>query len=71
MCSENCEDLPQINSSALPEIEQSLSLSVFNVRSLRNKTTQILELLLENDIDVCCMSETWLRKGDQGLIQVY
>lgn len=45
--------------------------SVFNVRSLRNKTTQILELLIENSIDLCCLSETWLRKGDGAIVNEF
>lgn len=44
-------------------------MAVFNTRSLRNKTTQVLELLHDNDTDICCISETWLRKGDGAISQ--
>ena len=44
-----------------------LKFSSFNCRSLRNKTTQVLELLLENGTDMCCLSETWLRSGDSAI----
>ena len=40
---------------------------MFNSRSLRNKTTQVLELLLEQNTDVCCLSETWLRDNDGAI----
>ena len=44
-----------------------LKFSAFNPRSLRNKTTQVLELFIKEDIDICCLSETWLRKGDTAI----
>ena len=46
---------------------ESIQFSSFNSRSLRNKTTQVLELLLENNSDICSLSETSLRPGDSAI----
>ena len=45
-----------------------INVGVFNTRSLCNKTAGVFELLLDKDIDVCLLSETWLRKGDTSKI---
>ena len=45
-----------------------MKLGVFNTRSLHNKTTQVVELLIDNDIDVCCVTETLLRPHDGALV---
>ena len=44
-----------------------MNLAVFNARSIRNKTVQIIELLKDNDIDLCCFSETWMKENDSAL----
>ena len=46
----------------------TINVGVFNPRSLCNKTAGVFELLLERDIDVCLLCETWLRKGDTSKI---
>ncbi|KAL5260505.1 hypothetical protein ACHWQZ_G010593 [Mnemiopsis leidyi] len=43
-------------------------MGVFNARSICNKTAGILELLSDENIDICMLSETWLRKGDTSKI---
>ena len=45
-----------------------LCLSCFNARSICNKTLQITELLLEQDIDIMCLTETWLKKSSNATI---
>ena len=45
-----------------------LNIGVFNARSICNKTTGVFELLLDAKIDVCLLTETWLRKGDSSKI---
>ena len=39
-------------------------MGVFNTRSICNKTTGVLELISDQKIDICLLSETWLCKGD-------
>ena len=46
------------------KILPKINVGVFNPRSLCNKTAGTFELLLDRDIDICLLSETWLRKGD-------
>ena len=38
---------------------------LINTRSLNNKIYKLTELLIEQKIDVCCVTETWL-KGECG-----
>ena len=45
-----------------------INLSVVNAQSLRNKTLQISEYITDNDIDICFITETWLKEGDEPLI---
>ena len=46
----------------------TIKIGVFNSRSLCNKTAGVFEILQDNKIDVCFLSETWLRKGDSAKI---
>ena len=39
---------------------------MFNSRSLCNKTAGVFEILQDKSIDVCFLSETWLRKNDSA-----
>ena len=43
-----------------------INIGVFNSRSLCNKTAGVFEILQDNSIDVCFLSETWLRKNDSA-----
>ena len=43
-------------------------MGVFNSRSICNKTAGVFDLLSDFDIDVCFLTETWLRKGDTSKI---
>ena len=45
-----------------------MKMGVFNARSICNKTVGVLELLSDQKMDVCMLSETWLRKGDTSKI---
>ena len=52
----------------MTQLLPKINVGVFNPRSLCNKTVGVFELLLDRDIDVCLLSETWLRKGDTSKI---
>ena len=43
-----------------------ISIGCFNARSLCNKTAGVLELLKQNDISICCITETWLKSDDRA-----
>ena len=52
----------------MKKVLPTINVGVFNPRSLCNKTAGVFELLLERDIDVCLLCETWLRKGDTSKV---
>ena len=41
-----------------------MNFALFNSRSICNKTVGVLQLLEDFDTDICCITETWLRKAD-------
>ena len=41
---------------------------LLNARSINNKVYQLTELLLEENVDICCITETWLKEGDDPTI---
>ena len=51
-----------INSSSL------IKVMLINLRSLNNKVYKLSELLLEQLVDVCCMTETWLKEQNEPAI---
>ena len=44
--------------------DAGLKVACFNARSLCNKTVGVLELLSDNCIDVCAITETWLKQNE-------
>ena len=46
----------------------NLNVGLFNTRSLCNKTAGVFEFLSGSNINVCFLTETWLRKGDTSKI---
>ena len=45
----------------------NLKLACFNTRSLCNKTCGVLELLKDNSVDICCITESWLKTKDSAI----
>ena len=45
-----------------------LSLGLPNARSVRNKTGLIRELIVDQDLQVLALTETWLKDGDEPII---
>ena len=41
----------------------------FNCRSIRNKVHEIMEIVLDKDIDIIFIQESWLRKCDTSIIE--
>ncbi len=48
--------------------KSNLSLTLLNARSVNNKSTEISEFIHDNNIDVLALTETWLKKGDDSVI---
>ena len=44
--------------------KNNLHIGFINPRSIRNKTTVVMDEIISKDIDVCCMTETWLTEMD-------
>ena len=44
------------------------NIAVVNTRSIRNKTLEFIENVIDNDIQICIVTETWLSDGDDALI---
>ncbi|GFS01224.1 reverse transcriptase-like protein [Elysia marginata] len=46
-----------------------LKIGLLNTRSCRNKTYEIQDIILEEELDILCLTETWLSEaGDENII---
>ena len=45
-----------------------IKVSYMNIRSVNNKSESIAEQIIDEDIDICVLTETWLRPGDKDQI---
>ena len=48
---------------------KNLSCGLVNVRSVKNKDIWLKQLLSEDQIDICILTETWLNKNDMEWIE--
>ena len=44
----------------------SLKIGCFNARSICNKVPAVLELLTDNKVDICFLTESWLKVSDKA-----
>ena len=51
------------------KLKYSLKISLFNARSLSNKIALVTELIHEKNIDLPCVTETWLKVKDKAYIR--
>ena len=42
---------------------------LINVRSARNKTTDIVDYVITNDVDICVLTETWLKDRNSVIVE--
>ena len=49
---------------------QSFSFTLFNARSARNKAMAIRDYVVDNNIDILALTETWLRPGNCDDLEV-
>ena len=45
------------------------SIGFFNAQSIRNKTDVIHDYILEKNLDICAIVETWLKQKDELIAQ--
>ena len=49
---------------------EGLSCALINARSVGNKSSQVLDLIMENNLDILVITETWLFRGGAGKIEL-
>ena len=60
----NSNNLTQIPCLSSNNPGRLLNFCLFNAQSVCNKTDDIIDYVLDNDIDICCITETWLNRDD-------
>ncbi len=55
-----CTDIPQ-------EQSNGLSISLINARSVNNKATVLCEQILEKNVDIMTITETWLKSNSESV----
>jgi len=53
------------NLTFVPVFKNTLNLSLINCQSVRNKTNEVIDHIIDNNIDICALTETWLKPGDE------
>ena len=51
---------------SLSERHHHLTVGLFNARSICNKVTSVWDLITEHEIDILCVTETWLHMNDRA-----
>lgn len=46
-------------------MDRILKIIFWNCRSIRNKSIELFNFLTDNNIDICLLSETWLKCGEK------
>ncbi|KAK6191945.1 hypothetical protein SNE40_003516 [Patella caerulea] len=60
----NLRSIDIINDEKAGNVLNSFNLCVLNCQSIRNKTDELQEYLLDNDLDIFVAAETWLKPND-------
>ncbi|KAK6191023.1 hypothetical protein SNE40_002773 [Patella caerulea] len=60
----NLRSIDIINDEKAGNVLNSFNLCVLNCQSIRNKTDELQEYLLDNDLDIFVAVETWLKPND-------
>ena len=48
--------------------DQYINLAQVNARSVAGKCNTLYEFILDNNVDILAISETWLRDGDDPIV---
>ncbi|ELT98964.1 hypothetical protein CAPTEDRAFT_186385 [Capitella teleta] len=62
----NNSNMVVVETAVRPTMVQGTA-GVLNAQSIRNKTLSIMDHVLEKEIDILAITETWLREGDAAL----
>ena len=67
----NLENLQYPSIRLIPPIPRvnALTISHVNVRSIWNKILQFQQVVLEENIDICAITETWIKHDDKSTIK--
>ena len=55
------------NLIAIPLMKSTPTLALMNCQSIRNKTTAVMDHILEHKVDIAVLTETWLQAGNRDL----
>lgn len=58
------------NLTPIPLFKQTPTLALMNCQSVRNKTSLVMDHILENKVDIAVMTETWLQPGNRDLMVI-
>ena len=57
-----------IENNSTVNTNKTFNLSLWNSQSACNKTVEICDYVIDRDIDVLCLTETWMQNEDQVVI---
>ena len=57
-------------SPPLCSASKNLHFFLLNTRSIRNKSMAVKDFVVDNDIDILAMTETWLRPGTNDSVEI-
>ena len=61
----NTSNLKKISLDTVPDrVPKQFSLSCVNTGSVRKKTASLVEHVINSNIDICAITETWLNEKD-------
>ncbi|XP_072041253.1 uncharacterized protein [Amphiura filiformis] len=64
----NFSNLCQIKTHKGNPVRNNVNIKLWNARSVGNKTINIVDNILQNDVDIMVITESWLRDDDQVVI---
>ena len=59
---------PRPTSPSTPKPTNLINVALLNTCSIKNKTTDILDIIIDKNIHVFCLTETWLKEGQSSVI---
>ena len=67
----NLNNLIPVTTTDSPKINcRCVQFCVLNVRSIKNKTMAVTDFVVDQDIDILALTETWLRPGNVDDVEI-